>query len=133
MAPIQGLVGRAELMVTDRDTAEAAGSGDVPVLATPRLVALAEEATVAALKNHLEDGTTTVGTAVSLEHTAASPVGARVMVTARLAQADLRRLVFVFQARHSVGGAEAAIGTGRIERLVVDRERFLARVQSGSR
>lgn len=125
MAPIQGLVGRAELVVEAADTAEAVGSGDVPVLATPRLLALAEEATLEALRDHLEPGTTTVGTSVSLEHAAPSPIGAKVVVTARLAQADRRRLVFVVEARQTA----AVVATGRIERMVVDRERFLARVK----
>lgn len=131
MAPIQGLVGRAELVVGDGDTAAAVGSGDVPVLATPRLLALAEEATVAALRDHLEAGTTTVGTSVTLEHTVASPVGAHLMVTARLAQADLRRLVFIIEARHTVDGTPVPVATGRVERVIVDRERFLAGVARG--
>lgn len=129
MAPIQGLVGRAELVVGAADTADVVGSGDVPVLATPRLLALAEQATVEALRDHLEPGTTTVGTSVSLEHTAPSPIGAKVMVTARLAQADIRRLVFVIEARQAHGGVKSSVGTGRIERMVVDRERFLAKVK----
>lgn len=129
MAPIQGLVGRAELVVGAIDTAEAVGSGDVPVLATPRLLALAEEATLEALRDHLEPGTTTVGTSVSLEHAAPSPIGAKVVVTARLAQADRRRLVFVVEAHQTAGGTAGAVATGRIERMVVDRDRFLARLK----
>src|SRR5258708_34791624 len=66
--------------VTDADTAQALGSGDVPVLGTPRLLALAEAACVAAVAPQLEEGQTTVGTAVSLEHKRASPVGAPIEV-----------------------------------------------------
>ena len=60
----------------------ALGSGDVPVLATPRVVALVEEATVAAIAAALAPGQTTVGTRVELDHLAATPVG-RTVVGAR--------------------------------------------------
>ncbi|WP_346042574.1 thioesterase family protein [Actinomadura chokoriensis] len=109
----------------DADTAVAAGSGDVPVLATPRLLALAEAATVEALGDRLGDGRTSVGTRVELEHRAASPVGARVTVEAELEEVDGRRLVFGVRAVDARG----VVGIGRIERAVVERERFLARLQ----
>src|SRR5499427_6713239 len=78
-----------------------AGSGDVPVLATPRLLALAEAATVAAISPHLAPGMTSVGTSVSLEHRRASPVGAEVVVEAELTEVDGRRLMFSFIARET--------------------------------
>jgi predicted thioesterase len=77
-------------LVGDADTAAAMGSGDVAVLATPRLLALAEAATVAALGRALEDGQTTVGSRIELEHLAASPVGTRVTVRAELTAVDGR-------------------------------------------
>src|SRR5215831_6940006 len=92
-------------VVADADTAISAGSGDVPVLATPRLLALAEAASVAAVAPHLEPGQTSVGTAASLEHRRASPVGAQVEVEAELTEVDGRRLVFGFIARHTGQGA----------------------------
>ena len=73
-----GLSARVELTVTDADTAQALGSGDVPVLATPRVLALAEAATVAALAARLDTGQTTVGTRVELDHVAATAVGRHV-------------------------------------------------------
>src|SRR6266436_558727 len=73
-------------VVADADTAISAGSGDVPVLATPRLLALAEAATVAAIAPHLPPGMTSVGTSASLEHRRASPVGAEVVVEAELTE-----------------------------------------------
>src|SRR5947207_2067990 len=76
-----------------------AGSGDVPVLATPRLLALAEAATVAAIAPHLAPGMTSVGTSASLEHRRASPVGTKLVVEAELTEVDGRRLVFSFIAR----------------------------------
>ena len=75
----------------------------MPVLGTPRLLALAEAATVAAVAPHLADGLTTVGTAVTLEHRQASPVGAEIVVEAELTEVDGRRLVFGFIARRDDG------------------------------
>ena len=70
-----GLTARVELTVTDADTAQTLGSGDVPVLGTPRVLALAEAATVLATTSRLPTGTTTVGTAVTLRHLAPTPIG----------------------------------------------------------
>src|SRR5919197_411590 len=102
-----GLRAEVRIVVAEADTASAIGSGDVPVLATPRLLALAEAATVAAVQDHLEPGTTSVGTSVVLEHTAASPVGAEVVALAQLAE---------------------VVRAGRVERFIVDREQFLGRL-----
>jgi predicted thioesterase len=110
-------------VVGDEDTAAAVGSGDVPVLATPRLLALAEAATVEAVKGRLGDGRTSVGTRVELEHRAASPVGSRVTVEAELEEVDGTRLVFAVGAVDERG----PVAGGRVERVVVERERFLAR------
>ena len=108
-----------------RDTAAALGSGDVPVLATPRLLALAEAATVQALDGALMPGQTSVGTSVRLEHTAASPVGMRVTVTAQLTGVDGRRVTFAIEAVNAGG---TVVGLGTVERVVVDRAKFLARL-----
>jgi fluoroacetyl-CoA thioesterase len=118
-----GLSATVELAVTEADTANAFGSGDVPVLATPRVVALVEEATVAATAEQLTDGQTTVGTRVELDHHAATLVGATVVAEARLADVDGRVLRFDVVLRE--GTTVAA--QGRVERVVVDRERFLAK------
>jgi fluoroacetyl-CoA thioesterase len=67
--------------VTTADTAAAIGSGDVPVLATPRLIAWMEAATVRAGAAFLERGQTTVGTAIRIEHSRATPVGGSVEIT----------------------------------------------------
>ncbi len=122
--PLQpGLAARVELTVTDADTAQALGSGDVPVLGTPRLVALAEAATVAVTARVLESGVTTVGTAVDVHHNAPTPVGRTVTAEATLASVDGRRLVFDVRVRDG----DAEVATGRIERVAVDRTAFLAR------
>lgn len=120
-----GLHAEMRMIVGDPDTAVHLGSGDVAVLGTPRLLALAEAATVKAVASYLGEGKTSVGTRVELEHRAATPVGGRVTVTAELREVDGTRLVFEFEAADERG---TVVGRGRIERVVVDRERFLARL-----
>ena len=111
--------------VTDADTAQALGSGDVPVLGTPRLLALAEAASVAAVAPHLDEGQTTVGTAMSLEHKRASAIGTPIEVEAELARIEGRTFFFNFIAYGPGTGDEALIGAGTVERMLVDRDRFL--------
>lgn len=127
MELVAGLSARVALTVSDADTAIALGSGDVPVLATPRVLALAEAATVAAVAGELSDGATTVGTRVELEHRMPTLVGRTVVAEARLTTVDGRRLVFALQVRDG----DAAVATGTVERVVVDRDRFLARANGG--
>jgi fluoroacetyl-CoA thioesterase len=118
-----GLAARVELTVTDSDTAQAVGSGDVPVLATPRVLALAEAATVAATATRIAPGMTTVGIRAELDHKAPTVVGRTVVADAQLAKVDGRRLLFeVIVTEGSVTVAEA-----RVERVVVDRHRFVAK------
>lgn len=115
-----GAVGSIELTVSDTDTAIAYGSGDVPVLATPRVLALAEEAAVAALASHLADGQTSVGIHAELHHVKATQVGGEVVATAAVAESDGRKISFEIEVLE--GGEKVAYGTHR--RVVVDRERF---------
>jgi predicted thioesterase len=118
-----GLRAKLLIMVEREDTAEKIGSGDVPVLATPRLLALAEQVTVRALGQVLAPGETSVGTRIELEHLAASPIGTHVEIGAELTGVDGRRLTFAFQAQDT----HAVVARGTIERIVVNRDRFLAR------
>jgi predicted thioesterase len=116
-----------ELTVTDADTAIAFGSGDVPVLATPRVLALVEEATIAALGPAavaFDAGETSVGTRVELEHLAPTPVGRTVVATATLSAVDGRRLTFAV----TVHDSQTLAARGTVERVVVDRARFLGRL-----
>jgi fluoroacetyl-CoA thioesterase len=112
--------------VTDADTAVAMGSGDVPVLATPQLIAWMEAATVRAAAAFLGKGQTTVGTAIRIEHRRATPVGGSVEITATSPR-DVAgsRLTFYIQA---VDGAGEVVAAGEIDRAIVDRQRFLASV-----
>lgn len=108
------------------DTAAALGSGDLPVLGTPRLLAWCEAATCAVLADTLEEGRTSVGTRVSLEHLAASPVGTLLRVTATTAYVDGRLVRFEVVAEHVDDGK--VVAHGEVTRVVVDSERFLARL-----
>lgn len=109
--------------VTDDDTAIALGSGDLAVLATPRLLAWFEEATCGAVA--LEETSTSVGTRVEVEHLAASPVGAEVTATATVVHRDGRLIRFQVVAHDAEG---AVLATGEVQRVVVDRDRFLSRL-----
>jgi len=125
-----GLRATVRAVVTEADTAAAMGSGDVPVLATPRLLALAEAAAVAAVAPQLADGLTSVGTSVSLEHRRASPLGAEIVVEAELTEVDGSRLVFGFIARVDGTDEDLVLGAGTVERVVVDRARFINRTSA---
>jgi fluoroacetyl-CoA thioesterase len=116
-----GAVTRVQLTVSDADTAQALGSGDVPVLATPRVLALAEAASVGATATRMPPGSTSVGTRIELEHKAPTPIGRTVVAEARLAKADGRRLTFEIVVREG----DRVVAEGRVERIVVDRQRFL--------
>lgn len=110
-------------LVSEADTALAIGSGDVPVLGTPRLIAWMEAATVLAAEPFLEPGQTTVGIGVGVEHDRPTPVGGRVDVVAETEDGPVdRRITFLVEATDESG---QTVATGEIERMVVDRDRFL--------
>lgn len=117
----RGLSARVELTVTDADTAQSLGSGDVPVLGTPRVLALAEAATVAATARQLPGGLTTVGTRAEIEHRAPTPVGRRVTALATLAKVEGRKLVFDVVVRDG----ENLVAEVRVERVLLERHRFI--------
>ena len=111
--------------VTDADTALALGSGGLSVLGTPRLVAWCEAATCRALEGRLPPGSSSVGTAVALEHLAPSAVGETVTVVAVVQSVEGRRIGFEVEATDAGG---TVVGRGTVERVVVDDARFLARL-----
>lgn len=120
--PRAGLRGEATIEVTDAVSAERVGSGLVPVLATPEVVALVERAAVSALDGALEDGSTTVGSRVELDHLAPTPLGSTATAVATLESVDQRTLEFAFEVTDPGG----VVARGRHVRVVVDRERFMA-------
>ena len=134
MALAPGLRSFVRIVVAETDTAAAMGSGDVPVLATPRLLALAEAAAVAAVGPGLEPCQTSVGTSAVMEHKRPSPPGAEVTVEAELTEVDGRRLVFRFMARQkrlpgSPDDRNLVVAAGTLERVIVDRDRFVSRAR----
>lgn len=121
MPPEPGLSAQVEITVTDADTAVAMRSGSVPVLATPRVIALAEEACVQAVAGSLEPGQTSVGMQIQLNHVNPTPVGGTVVADATLDKCNGRRLSFTV----SVSDGRGLIAAGRVTRVVVDEERFM--------
>ena len=128
MLPTVGLAATASLTVDGADTAAEVGSGSVAVLATPRLLALCEEATVAAVSAHLDPGTTTVGVQVRLDHVAPSPVGRSVSAEATLERVAGRKLFFTISAHDDRG----LVAAGKVTRVIVDEADFMARCNGPS-
>lgn len=113
-----------QFVVEETDTALSVGSGSLPVLGTPRLLAWAEAVTCAAIEPTLLPGQTSVGARISLEHLAPSAVGAEVDVTAQSSYVDGKLVRFAVSARS--GGK--LVGNGEVTRVIVDAQRFMARV-----
>src|SRR5262249_47401919 len=121
MPPQPGLAAEVVAAVTESDTAVALGAGDVPVLGTPRVVALCEEASVKALDAGLDPGATSVGMRVQLDHVAPTAVGHKVRAEATLERVEGRRLTFSVSVRDERG----LVAVGKVTRVLVDVERFL--------
>ncbi|HEV8095987.1 MAG TPA: thioesterase family protein [Burkholderiales bacterium] len=121
----QGLVGRAALVVAEDHTAPRVGSGRVHVLATPVMINLIEAAALAAVEHLLPAGHQSLGTVLNVRHTAATPVGMRVVATAEVIEIDGRTIRFRVEARDE----KELIGDGTHERVVVNVAKFDQRVQ----
>lgn len=121
MPATQGATASVDLVVGDDDTALALGSGDVPVLGTPRVLALAEEACCAAVAGMLGADETTVGMRAQLDHLAPVKVGSKVRAEATLEKTEGRRLVFTV----TVNDDSGLVAAGRLTRVVVRRDEFL--------
>jgi predicted thioesterase len=109
------------LEITEADTAIAHRSGSVAVLATPRVVALVEEASCAALAGQLEAGETSVGMRIQLDHLAPVKIGSSIRAVATLERQEGRRLIFAV----SVSDQAGLVAAGKLTRAVVDVETFL--------
>lgn len=123
MSVIIGLKGRAETVVSDANTAQAACSGALPVFGTPFMCALMEEAAWKSIAPHLEPGQSTVGTRLNVSHDSATPVGMRVWAESEITQVDGKRLVLNVAAFDERG----PIGQGVHERFIITDQRFLAK------
>lgn len=112
--------------VTEEKLACNMKSGSLPVFATPAMAALMEETSAAALSLFLEEGETSVGTALDLKHTAATPLGIKVTATAEIVEVDRRRVTFQVTVRDE----QEEIGSARHDRFVVGAEKFLAKANA---
>jgi fluoroacetyl-CoA thioesterase len=119
-----GLTGELAEVVTHELTANALGSGLVPALATPAMIALMENASVSAIREYLEAGETSVGIEVNVRHLAATPVGMRVRARAEVLSVDKRRVTFRIEAWDD----KEKIGEGTHVRAIVDETRFKERI-----
>lgn len=112
------------MTVSEGNTADYIGSGDMAVLATPAMVALMENAAMLAVALRLEEGETTVGSMISTSHLKPSRIGATVLATAELTAVEGRKLTFKVAAYDG----ETLIGEGEHIRYIVNREKFLAKL-----
>ncbi|MBS5274511.1 MAG: thioesterase [Clostridiales bacterium] len=121
------LKGEAMILVNSAYTAIAARSGSLEVLGTPYMIALMEKATCSACESLLDEGETTVGTAINVTHDKASGLGELIKASATLKTVEGRKLTFDVIATDS---KEDIIGKGTITRFVVNGERFMSKVES---
>lgn len=113
-----------EVTLQEGHSAITVGSGDLPVLGTPAMIALMENASVQLLAPHLEDDTSTVGIKLEVNHTRATAIGKKVYVSATLKEIDGRKLTFALKAEDEKG----EIGNGVLERFVIYREKFMSKL-----
>ncbi len=115
---------REEHGVSDEaHSAKALGSGLLPVLATPAMTALMEQAAAGALEEFLPEGWTSVGISLNIEHTSATPLGMRFHAEAEVTAVEGRKILFAVRAYDEAG----EIGRGTHERFAVEAEPFLAK------
>jgi predicted thioesterase len=120
----EGLTHTSRLKVTEGDTAIARGSGDLPVLATPAMMALMENAAMLAVADHLPEGYTTVGGQISASHLKPTPVGETVTATATVTGVDGKKIEFRVEAHCG----DTLLGEGSHLRFIVDKEKFMSRL-----
>ena len=125
MALRPGLHGSAKLVVSHEDTATAQRSGEVEVLATPRVVALCEEAAMAAVADELQAGQTSVGMRVQIDHLHPTAVGSSVAAEATLEKVEGRRITFTVSASDHCG----LVAAGKVTRVIVETDRFLEKAR----
>ena len=120
----EGLTHTSQLTVTDAVTAIAMGSGDMPVLATPAMMALMENAAMLAVAQNLPEGCTTVGGHIASSHLKPSKLGDTVTATATVTHVEGKKIEFKVEARCG----DVLLGEGSHLRFVVDRDKFLSRL-----
>ena len=120
-----GIKGAQSVVVDESNIASTVGSGDLPVFATPAMIALIEKTASQSVQPYLEMGTSTVGTHLDIAHISATPIGLTVVCETELVEIDRRRLVFKVRVYDSKGD----VGTGTHERFMVDCEKFLGKAE----
>ena len=119
-----GLKHTSELTVTDAVTAVRMGSGDMPVLATPAMMALMENAAMLAVADDLPEGSTTVGGHIASSHLRPSKIGDVVRAIAEVTKVDGRKIEF----NVSAYSGDVLLGEGTHLRFILDRERFMSKI-----
>ena len=120
----EGLTHTSQLKVTEAVSAISMGSGNLPVLATPAMMALMENAAMLAVAPHLPEGSTTVGGHISASHIKPTPVGETVTATATVTKVDGKKIEFEVKAHWG----DILLGEGTHLRFIVDREKFMSRL-----
>lgn len=120
----EGLKYTSELTVTEAVTAIAMGSGDMPVLATPSMMALMENAAMLAVADHLPEGCTTVGGHITSSHLKPSKLGDKVTATATVTRVEGKKIEFKVEAHCG----DTLLGEGTHLRFIVEREKFMSRL-----
>lgn len=121
-----GKKNQIKVMVKESDTAAVFGSGELQVLATPRMIALMEECAYKCISEDLELGASSVGTLINVKHLSATPVGMEVTVEAEITENEGRRVCFSLKAYDECG----LIGEGTHERFIVYSEKFTQKTYS---
>lgn len=121
-----GIIGKQEVVVSQNNTAEVVGSGQLPVFATPAMIALIEKTAWMSVADELEQGQGSVGTRLDVAHTSATPVGMKVWCETELTEIDKRRLVF----KVNVFDESGEIGKGTHERFIIQNDKFLKKAES---
>jgi len=120
-----GIKGAQSVTVSEENLASTVGSGDLPVFATPAMIALIEKTASLSVQPYLELGTSTVGTHLDIAHSSATPIGMTVVCETELVEIDRRRLVFNVRVYDSKGD----VGSGKHERFVVDSRKFMEKAE----
>ncbi|MBQ4585198.1 MAG: thioesterase family protein [Clostridia bacterium] len=126
MNDLIGVTNKIEITVTEKDTAKVFGSGELEVLATPRMVALMEECAYKSLSPYLEEGSGTVGTLIEVKHLSATPVGMKVWSESVVTKVDGRCISFEIKAYDECG----LIGEANHQRFIVFNEKFTQKTYS---
>lgn len=122
----EGIKNKIEIVVDEKDTAKNVGSGELLVLATPRMIALMEECAYKALTPYLELGSGSVGTMINVSHVSATPVGMKVWAEAEVTRVEGRKIEFSLKAFDECG----LIGQGSHERFIIYNDKFTEKTYS---